>query len=608
MIGLTSVILAGCQSQDEVPVVPTPVPVPEEPVRDYVLADLALSLPASSAASTRLSETVVQQSDNFRGVSQLTLVPFFTQGKVTVTDLPTYCETGSLKRDFETTLAANERYRYYEKFHLKHGVASFLTYGRSDPGTATKAERGSLLATVDGTTAEGIPVGAVVSPGNLSFALDPIYNSVAAEASVKARAIADYLTYIAETPGWEDHTNPTLKTLYQNFISEVNGEYGVIAGSSVNVVAYVNDLYQKMEAQTSSNDYSASAPAFRNVVDGVMTRITDYTSDSDELTLTKSGATITGLGACNDYPDCYGLPDGAAVLQWGWDDSLKKYVFLPRTETTTSAPISGAKRYAYPPELYYYGNSTIQTSNEEVPLTDYTDSWANVLSTKYKDGTVVSSNTLAVAIKDHMQYAVAHLKATVQADATLKDAADQTITVGSESFPVTGLIVSGQHPVGFDFRPETVDNGDDHECFVYDNQLSTSPLYLTDTESVPIIHTLLLQTKENEAVTMILEVKNDSGQDFMGKNGVVFKGTKFYLVGKVKPAKGDASDSDVTEQDDLKKRVFTQDHTTEMTMKVKTLKEAFNVMPNIQTGRLEVSVEVVLKWNQTDPFSFQFEE
>jgi hypothetical protein len=45
-----------------------------------------------------------------------------------------------------------------------------------------------------------------------------------------------------------------------------------------------------------------------------------------------------------------------------------------------------------------------------------------------------------------------------------------------------------------------------------------------------------------------------------------------------------------------------------MEMKVKTLKHAYNVMPNIQSGRLEVSVEINLKWTQATPQTIEFEE
>ena len=616
MAGLMTVFLTGCQQEDVTTDKPSPSP---EPVKDYVLADLALSLPATSAsAGTRLSAEVTQETDGFfRGISHLSIVPFYKRGTIELTDLPTYYEPANLETTF-TPLGTKEQYRRYEKFTVKHGVASFLTYGRAaknptlPTGISAKAYYGSLLATVEDNTTEGIP-NVALSPATLSFSLDPIFSGdVETEAMEKAKAIADYLTYIAQTPGWENAASAALKTLYQGFVNETissdaGNEYGVLAGSSKNVVAYVNDLYQKMNEKKSSSDYISSA-SFKNVVDGVMDRIKGSGFTSDKLTLTKSGENVTSLGDCDNYPAAYGLPDGAAVLMWA-KKADNTYGFVPQTETTTVAPISGIKRYGYPAELYYYGNSTIRTSLEDPSYTEKT-SWADVLNL-FTAGSVVSSSTVALAIEKSMQYAVARLKATVQAGkSNLTDSDGKSVTVGSTTFPITGLIVSGQHPVGFDFKPETADDGDDHERFVYDRYLSSvGELYLTTEVSSPF-QTMLLQTKEKENITLILEVENKSGQDFKGEGGlIVFKDTKFYLVGKIQPASGSAPDgADDAETADLRKRVFTQDHTTEMTMTVQTLKHAYNVMPNIQSGRLEVSVQIQLNWNGTKPYSFQFEE
>ena len=60
--------------------------------------------------------------------------------------------------------------------------------------------------------------------------------------------------------------------------------------------------------------------------------------------------------------------------------------------------------------------------------------------------------------------------------------------------------------------------------------------------------------------------------------------------------------------DDVKKRVFTKDYTTFVNMKVNTLVNAFNVMPNVQADRLQVSIEMDLKWIQTEPTNVELTE
>ena len=288
------------------------------------------------------------------------------------------------------------------------------------------------------------------------------------------------------------------------------------------------------------------------------------------------------------------------MLQWTELEN-GTYAFVPQTEATTLASISGINRYAYPAELYYQCNSTIRTSNEEVPPGNYTGkTWPDVLN-MYSSGTAVSSNTKSVAIEETMQYAVAHLSAQVQATApTLRDGDHREITIGANDFPITGMIISGQNPVGFDFKPETAETGEDREKFVYDSYLrdqNGGTLYLTTTPT-DAFHSLVLQTKERENISVILELRNDSQETFKGLSGYVFPGTKFYLAGKIVLPKKD-------NPADFEKRVFTQDYTTTVGMKVETLAGAYNVMPNIQSERLEISVKMDLKWIQAEPESVE---
>jgi len=578
------VILTGCQKQDVMTDTPSPQPSPEAPAT-YVLADLALSLPSPSAAGTRLAESVVQaEGQPFRGIQKLTIVPFSKQGRIGLDDQPLYAEIDHLYVD-NTIFTAKEQLWYYSKVYLKHGVASFLTYGQATlPASYQKKEYGSLVLKLEDMKVTEVPEKMTVTPANLNFELEPIYdvrdegNHVVTPS--EATAIADYMTSIAqaqadETHTWANSENERLKPLYENFVAKSGEGFDVLAGSAANVKAYVKQLKEKLD----NYDFEGTELAIK----------TDIISRIDNETMS---------AACEgNYPGNMNLPDGAAVLQWcAKEDGT--YGFVPQTQTTTIAPISGIYRYAYPPELYYFGNSQIKTSNTEVTTADYTDkpSWADIVNTSYTFGNAVTPNTRAVAIKDPLQYGVAQLQATVQAMTDeMKDAKTpepNTVNVGSETFPITGIIVSGQFPVNFDFTPQYDGASDDNEHFVYDSQLGNH--YLTTTATDPF-RTLLLQTHVGEKVKVILELQNNSNTDFTGENnGIVYRGTKFYLLGEVTPPQG--------------KPVFKQDEITTMEMKVNTLKHAYNVMPNIQSGRLEVSVEINLKWTQATPQTIEFEE
>lgn len=585
IVGLAMVILTGCQKQDVMTDTPSPQPSPEAPAT-YVLADLALSLPSPSAAGTRLAESVVQaEGEDFRGIQRLTIVPFSKQGRIGLDDQPSYAEIDHLVvNNFATE--NNEKLWYYSKVYLKHGVASFLTYGQATlPDSYQKKEYGSLVLKLEGTKVTEVPEKMTVTPANLNFELEPIYDDRDAENHVEtpleATAIADYMTSIAqaqadETYTWANSEDERLKPLYENFVAKSGEGFDVLAGSAANVKAYVAQLKAKLE------DYDfAGGSTEQNIKENIIARIDDARKSACDVS----------------YPGNRNLPDGAAVLQWCAKEG-GTYGFVPQTQTTTIAPISGIYRYAYPPELYYFGNSQIKTSNTEVTTADYTDkpSWAEIVNTSYTFGNAVTPNTRAVAIKDPLQYGVAQLQATVQATtSSMTDAKTpnaNTVTVGDDTFPITGIIVSGQFPVNFDFTPQYDGASDDNEHFVYDSQLGNH--HLTTTATAPF-RTLLLQTHVGEKVKVILELVNNSNTDFTGENnGIVYRGTKFYLLGEVTPPQG--------------KPVFKQDEITTMEMKVNTLKHAYNVMPNIQSGRLEVSVEINLKWTQATPQTIEFEE
>jgi hypothetical protein len=99
-----------------------------------------------------------------------------------------------------------------------------------------------------------------------------------------------------------------------------------------------------------------------------------------------------------------------------------------------------------------------------------------------------------------------------------------------------------------------------------------------------------LQSYDNEKVPVILEFENNTGHAFVGKDGTVYPGARFYLIAMADPAnKGEG---------DFAGRVFTQDYTTRMSMSVTSLAKAYTCMPDLLAPRLEVGVQVVTKWIQ----------
>jgi hypothetical protein len=403
--------------------------------------------------------------------------------------------------------------------------------------------------------------------------------------------------------------------LYKVFTGQENDGTMVMAGASVNVMNHVNALSSLLN-QISFEAGTEGARLKTEILNNIETTTYSKTIEgtSHQMTLTFEDHQLTSFGF--DYPAKYNLPDGAAALRWAkLSEATQDYGFVAQTVTTTLDNINNIDRWCYPPELFYYVNSRIDTSNDEdfQPLYSTATTWAGdggVLEKYENKNAFVSGNTKGVAIKKPLNYAVGRLEVTLQKVTTnkLTDDAGKEISLlnssNNPSFPLTGIIICNQHPVGFDFKP-VLENGaashaDDH--FIYDSQVGSS-CCLSKTDEHVIPSTLVLQTydsgegndgDEAEEVTIALEFRNDSGTDFRGKGGVIYPGTKFYLMGKIDPTKGTTTD------ENARGRVFTQDYITTIPTTVNSLANAYNVLPNMLGGRLELGVELTPKWIQAE--------
>ena len=528
---------------------------------DDVVADLAFAVTRSSKPSTRMTSAVVQDAGQpYRGITIRQIVPFAVTGKITVNDLP--------KRFFivsDGEKPVNDRpYYYYNDCSIMRGVNAFLSYGRATQASTDKHINGCLVET--------FPAG--MEPKDIRFSLESIYSTI----HPNAEGLADYMTKIAKAEGngisWKNAPDATMRLMYVNFVYQIGASSSgeILPGSATDIKAYTQALKNNLNALTLTNaDDIAIRTAIINKIE------TEYNNTWD------------------NFPASIGLPDGAIVIRWNGEE------FVPQLTYTSFADINGIDRFAYPAELYYYGNSRIKTSNIDNRRGAYTDrEWSDVLADYEYDNASVNGNTQAVAIKDPLQYGVAHLQIVLKMTGTseLEDARGINVPVGdtnSPNFPLTGIIVGGQLPVGFDFSPNTsypvYSEGD--VKFIYDNQLPT--LYLSSSaDATEVTNTLVLQSYDHQKVPVLLEFINNSGVDFKGQDGIVYQGTKFYLAGEVDPADGTGGDTSAVG------RVFTQDHTTTLNMKVTSLAKAYNVVPNLLAPRLELGIQLI-RWTSTTP-------
>ena len=287
----------------------------------------------------------------------------------------------------------------------------------------------------------------------------------------------------------------------------------------------------------------------------------------------------------NDYPANINLPEGAAVVKW---NTLTNQ-FEPQPVTTTGANVNRLDRFIYPAELWYYSNSRIKTSATS-QMQHYSESWDNVLASYETDDGEMGPSVHSVAIKDPLSYAVGCLQVSLVANNTLTDANEETpttITLSSGTFPLTAVFVSGQHAQAFNFTPKN----DNMEYIIYDKEITGISMGAPSTSSPSKTNTLVFQTKDGMSVRFALEFENNSGKDFWGVNGLVFNGTKFYLVGNIKVPTG--------QSEDYKMRAFTKAYTTQGTVTISSLKQAYTYLPDLLDPRLEIGIELVPDWIQS---------
>ena len=520
--------------------------------------DLLVSA-GKGALKTYQAPTQNSSAPEFLGMEMMVAIPYHTNGNaVTASDDPLINlvdadEENNLAKKYETE---NYNTYYVDRCHLMTGTDHMLVYGKAKPVSEELKINGQLsdLPTVRKKTAD------------IQFSLTSIREST--EPHADAKALASYMTSIANTPGWSTTSDPTLKSYYLDFIRMGSEGAGLMSGAAANIKAFVAALKALLTGRK----------------DALSTAI-------------KAKIDATDISA-NTYPQSIGLPDGAAVIRWmkKKDEETGEYTdeeeFCVRTTTTTLDNINGINRYTYPAELMFFADSPICTSSEEVSKTTYQTTdllWSAFLETYYTGPTAVNTETKAVAVENPIQYGVAKLNLTLTGmSATLRDAKDEIVSNTSmTTLPLTGVIIGGQHTVGFNMKPQG-EKTDVDGRFIYETTIDKTKL---STEGYKT-STLVLQSYDDEKVPVILEFENNTGSAFTGKDGTVYSGARFYLIGMIDPADKKEADKDYTN------RVFTQDYITTMSMSVTSLAKAYTSMPDLLAPRLEIGVQVVTKWIQ----------
>ena len=576
-------MLSGCASEKAETDVPVPPVVIEEPKEPEPMSLLLACAPANpNRALTRLADEVVQLNDYYR---KITNFRFVALKDGVVSDCSVDNPSDSINYYSADQNEADFRYYHSHYCNMANGVNGCLVYAKADNSIKSDAivYNGSLKAVIpDGFN--------LTATSDIYFEPEPIYPD-ATVVPAEATALADAMTGVVNAL-WRASSNVLLQNLLGNF---TNHGFN-LPGSAASVKTWLKALSDAAQAYLDNPPAAIDDPGM-----DILRQIqSDALAAANNITL-----------SATSYPKNLNLPDGAATIRWVDSETGKK--FEPQLQTTTLDDINTVSRFVYPPALYYFVESGIRTSTASVTFNDYKgySTWAAVLDAKFPTTypLQVEADTKTVAIADPLQYAVARLALKVRANVEnlkFREGEGNTIPIKvvneeviTNYFRLTGVIVSGQRLVNYQFKPAS--NLDSDMKFVYDTQVGND-FYLTttafDDANAKEFNTLLLQSCDGEDVKVILEFEYTGTQEFKCLNGYVYPNTRFYLVGELKLDNATASEG-MPEPD--KHRVFTQDYTTSVEMTVKTLEKAYNVLPSILAKNLEIGVQTTPKWVAVKP-------
>ena len=625
-------LAVSCQQKDSAAATDNKTPARAE-TATLVPVDLALRVNPTLVTKADVTQREeLAPNPTFRGMVDVRVLPFARSGKVVSGDitldgvfaLPDIGDTqdpaavladGS---DHEGLVENLQAHLYSDRYaSAPAGTASFLVYGQARPLAQESGEdlitwkhrNGSLLV------GDGLDLhSGTRSTAGITFTPEPID---ASGVTSRAAAIASILNAIAVGATYQTTYYYQVGGNWQNRSISVSWDQSVDESR-------LRDYFDRF-----TNDgqlMSASGPHVEYILTSLHGLLKNYTSEDDrpvklwqggeEYTAYTElgGSTVLTYGMlwealCNvlldrmdcaqlaidattgdvqftgewtplrQFPENLGLPGGSVGLRW------TPTGFIPITEEGLDN-IAPADNYCYSPSLWYFVNTGLATSEREDIRrwyrSSFTAPWSTFVLNYYQDGPVVTRATRSVAVEEPLQYGNALLVMNLEvAGNYLGDNTEEgysIIPVYGSRFPVTGLILTGQYQQDFSFTPVP----GAHEYYSFDS--SFSGVYM-GSDPPSQVRSLALQNPEGESVYFCLEFRNDSGLSFMGVDGRVLPGSKFYMVGKLELPENPTLPS-----------VFVQDCMTTVNCTVNSLANAHNTVPDLSKPQLTLGVQTQVNW------------
>lgn len=532
---------------------------PEDAGDGHTLS-LALSLKnvlPGQEIRTKMSGDITQANGDFRGIDQLYVVPFNTASMQVEPQDPRLgtrnvglSGTGIAK----TGLVANNNSHLFGSAIVPNGMNTVLVYGKApDKGEDASKQDKHTYGVLNPDAALGNPS----SSDDIFFRLEPILATGDAPESKAVTDMAD---------GLLEKLNVVMSLMGNSDFGAIKGIYNSV--SHVNQIlscSYATFDQLRIEIQTALIRIPYESSALLEEIRLVSKAVSAF-SDA----LSAAGTT---------FPMSYGIPEGALGFWWNGKE-------FRRLISGVNISLVDPASYCYPPALWYYANSPVQTSNDMKVRLQYNnednDEWGDILS-YYGDGGTVNSFTQSVAVSQQLQYGVGLLELSLAAPG--EEAANLI-----DGCPLTGIIIGDQRDVDFRFMPSA-----GPIKHIYDNLTGGLKIGMTGDS----VQTLVLQTVDNAPVHFALEFRNNTGYTRHCQQGDILPWTRFYLAGVLDPASSDVSQP----SGETLRSIFSRDHKTKVSVKVDGLRSAYTTVPDLHNPQLEIGLVTEMKWTQLTPES-----
>lgn len=610
-------LLAGC-TREAMP----------EPGVPMVSVPLSLSV-AEGVPQTRLTDDIVQTGSPtvFRGIEKIEIIPFYTDGGAVAADdyrwsanllLPqrdipaNTFGTDALGGSFEGLVTISNAH-LYDVVYVPVSTNHVLVYGHAPDVQIVIPDGADSLEykRYNGVLRRNRSFDELRQPGELSFSLEPYlsgdrstlytnwrknlvnsYLNPIVQASRTNKKVKPSVTYRFNDPAAYNH-HPVLEKALHDFTNK--GMMMVGSTEALNVL--LTNLYRAVYPYSldphSSLGYNVGTYYYvLELAQEILSKI----NKTAYVTIQNPGPNAT-VTLNTQAPQVFGLPYGVFPLQFregsgAFGEVLDKPAGVGQTDVT---------KFSYPPSLWYFVNSPLASSAKD-GLSDYYKSiygsWNNILSQFEAQG--IQTDSKAAAVRKPLQYGVGRLILRIgkTATSTVADSRSSSFSVvnnNRNNFPLTGVVIADQYPVGWNFEPDT----DGQPLYIYDTQVndgSTPKAYISYGTASQDVSVLVLESPALANVHFALEFQNRSNATLYGINDcAIYPGNHFYLIGYMNYAQArNATGEDL-------RSVFVQDHTTVVNLTIPHLRNAYTVLPDLSDPQLVLGVDAQVNWIMEKP-------